>query len=507
MPDAHLHKTVSIFHLISLCFFLVSAGPFGQEEAMHAGGALYTFIATITIPFVFSLPLALISSEQATRLPACGGAVEWGLVLGKFGAHVNCYVRFLRSLSDNALYPVMVFDYLAQAIPAMDEWYWRLLVTFLSVGFAILCSVFGLEAVGWASFILGIVILLPFVLFIGFAAKLMTPARVFAKYPKEAGEPDLALLLSTVIWQFSGFDTVAAVSEEVANPRRTIPLAMFATVVLVTLVYLLPTMAGFAVEPDVNLWESGSFASAARKLPYCENGWLTFWLSISGAGASLSLCNVALSCTGREYYAGASFDAFPLSKYIAVLWTNFKGDPMPLKGILVMSALTVPFALLGFDWLVQWSGYLGVMTQVIQAIIFLLLRSQWYMNKIASRGIRKFEEGALEGSSDTAGYTAGNDVISIERVVDDNKFIIAGGWPVAILVVAALFASSGVLCYVSGWESLVVSVVLVIAMFALKGIEIGIVKLVKWCRSKECCAAIVEEQDGLKGELNPDAQE
>jgi amino acid transporter len=499
MKDAQppaLHKTVSIFHLVSLCFFLVSAGPFGQEEAMHAGGALYTFIATVTVPFLFSLPLALISSEQATRLPACGGAVEWGLVLGKAGAHINCYVRFLRSLSDNALYPVMVFDYLVNAIPAIDTWYWQLLVFVLSIAFAVTCNVFGLEAVGWASFALGFLILSPFVLFVGFAARSMTPARVFARFPPDAGEPDLALLISTVIWQFSGFDTVAAVSAEVANPRRTFPIAMFMTVVLVTVVYLLPTVAGFSIEPDVDRWESGAFASAARKLPYCSSGWLTFWLSLSGSAASLSLLNVALSCTGREFYAGATFNAFPFSKQIAVVQPNCKGDPMPIRGVLVMAAFTLPLALMGFGWLVEWSGYLGVMSQVIQGIIFLLLRTECYTRRFARNQQKRAEE-----TSDSTTYTVAVEraegQIMIEQAVDEDKFVIGGGWPVAILVVVALFVSAAILCYVSGWVSLVVSIALVIGMFVLKGIDLGIRLLIARFRAIMVARNNAAIMDGL----------
>jgi hypothetical protein len=108
MAEQPLRQSFSLFQLISISFFIVSAGPFDQEEAMAAGGALLTVITTIAVPILFAFPLALISSEQATRLPACGGAVEWGMVLGRPMAHINFHVRFLHSLFDNALYPVMV---------------------------------------------------------------------------------------------------------------------------------------------------------------------------------------------------------------------------------------------------------------------------------------------------------------------------------------------------------------------------------------------------------------
>ena len=40
----------------------------------------------------------------------------------------------------------------------------------------------------------------------------MTVAKVFADKSKEYGPIDWLLLLSTLIWQYSGFDTVAALS-------------------------------------------------------------------------------------------------------------------------------------------------------------------------------------------------------------------------------------------------------------------------------------------------------
>jgi hypothetical protein len=156
---------------------------------------------------------------------------------------------------------------------------------------------------------------------------------------------------------------------------------------------------------------------------------------------------------------------------------------MPVRGILVMAALTVPFSLMDFGWLVQWSGLLGVITQVIQGIIFLLLRTPWSMRRISTRGAQRLDEATLDGSSGT-GYTAGSSMITVEKVLDDDKFIIGGGWPVAILVSLSLFASSGVLCYVSGWQSLIVSAGLVLAMVLFKGIEIGNEMLVEWCRRR-----------------------
>ena len=152
-----------VFH-----FFYVCAGPFGQGEAIAAGGAKWTFVFTLLVPIVFSVPLALISSEQASRLPSCGGCAEWGFILGRFMGITNTYIRTLCSIFDNAIYPVMVCDYLATLIPKMDTILYGFIVVLISNVLVIILNISGPDTVGSVSFVLTIIIVLPFFLFFCF---------------------------------------------------------------------------------------------------------------------------------------------------------------------------------------------------------------------------------------------------------------------------------------------------------------------------------------------------
>jgi amino acid transporter len=434
-----------------MSFFLVSSGPFGQEEALSAGGALYSFLATILVPLFFALPLALISSEQATRLPACGGAVEWGRILGRPMALFNCYIRISHSIFDNALYPVLICDYLCALAPWLDRLVYRIAVGVGANVLAIACNVVGLDAVGCASSLLAIAVLAPFVPFVVFAWREMTADRIFAV----CKTPDMARLLATVMWQFSGFDTVAALSSETDNPRRTFPIALLLTIACVTVFDLLPTMAGISVEPDPLLWSSGAFAEVAKTLPHCENGWLSAWLSVAGALAALSLLNVAISCTGREFYAGGVIEAFPFSQFFAQMSDNCRGDPVPLRGMAAVSLLALPMSALDFGLLVSWSGFLGAIAQLIQVAIFVALR----MPRPAREGLLEDGRGEEEEAND--------------------QFIIGGGWPIAILVSAALVASCVILIIEVGWEPAVLTAGLVGIFWTLKGADTVVRMLVE----------------------------
>jgi amino acid transporter len=491
-----LKKTVSIIHLIAIAFFLISAGPFGQEEAIAGGGALYSFIATLVTPLVYSLPIALTSSELATRFPACGGCVEWALILTKPVAIVNSYIRVIGSLFDNALYPVMVSDYLSAIFPVLDIWYWRLVVAFVCVGFVVGINLAGLEAVGWTSILLSIIILLPFVLFAGFSAPYMTPDRVFAPPPGGLAGADLGLLFSTVIWQFSGFDTVAALSEEVKNPRRTFPIAMFLTVAVVTIVYLLPTIGGACIEPDLDAWQPGSFATNARKLPHCENGWLSDWISVAGAVSSLSLLNAALSCNGRELYASGQLNTFPFSDWLGTMDKNLRDEPCPVRAIVLEAVLTLPFALFDFGMLVEWSSLMLVLAQLIQIAIFIACRCKCTPHMARRKRVQ--DSSASLSASQTPQYTIVTPVDDTE-IAGTDKFVIGGGWFVVVLCCFPPAVICGFLCYLAGWMAILMTTVFILGFLFIKAIDTGIRRLISKCQTRK-------KQLPIEELLPPDAE-
>jgi amino acid transporter len=279
----------------------------------------------------------------------------------------------------------------------------------------------------------------------------MTLAKIFARHP---GTPQVGHLLATVIWQFSGFDSVAALSGETENPRRNFPIAMFATVLLGTGVYLLTAMAGLSAEPNLNAWGGGAFARVARDLVGGE--WLGVWICAAGAGSALSLLNVALSCTGRELWAGATLDASPMAGFFSRMTANCKGEPLPLRAVLFMAIMTIPLQFTGFGFLLDWSAFLGAVSQIIQVAIFIALR---------------LPSATREGEQELLDQDAA--AVVVETNLDD-KFIVAGGWPVAVVLSLALVGSCLFLIVVTGWRAMLAAVAFVVAMFAAKALDVAI---------------------------------
>lgn len=468
-----MHKSISVPHLIAISFFYICSGPFGQGQVISSAGAKYTFIFTLLVPVFFAVPLALISSEQATRLPMCGGCVEWGYVLGGFVGTLNTYVRFLCSVFDNAIYPVMAYDYLLALIPGINKTIYKVITVLVVNLIAIILNIFGLEVVGIASIILAVLIVTPFLIFFFLGIPAFSLEKIFADKPKEYGSVDWYAMISTLVWQFGGFDTVSALAEETKNPKRTFPVALSFTIVLVTLMYLLPTIAGVSVEPDLDIWKSGGFPSVAKLLPFCENGWLSYWICIGGLISGLSLLNISISCTGRETFAGALFNSFPFSSFLSKLHYNNKGEPSPINAIIFMSLLTIPFSFFHFSMLVEWAGLLTVIQQLIQIASFVACRfpSRIKAMKQKRKELLKNNEQLLMENPEIDNDKPENSSSDLLQEDEDmsTKFIIPGGWIGVVLVVTPIFLPCIFLFLVIEIESIIICTALIAGMFLLKG--------------------------------------
>ena len=68
------------------------------------------------------------------------------------------------------------------------------------------------------------------------------------------------------------------------------------------LTYLLAVLAGGFYQQDSSLWSIGSLSTISKMIPGCESGWLSFWLTISGAFSAMSILNCCVSSTSREVY-------------------------------------------------------------------------------------------------------------------------------------------------------------------------------------------------------------
>jgi amino acid transporter len=146
---------------------------------------------------------------------------------------------------------------------------------------------------------------------------------------------EAALLL---LFAYAGFENTAAPAGEFKNPRRDVPFALIAQIVIVTLIYTAVQFIGLGTRPDVATSQT-PLADAARGFLGSWGGWLmTFGAAVSILG---SCSNTVLA--GPRYLYALAADGFG-PRLLAYVHPRYR---TPIAAILLQTAIALPLALSG----------------------------------------------------------------------------------------------------------------------------------------------------------------
>jgi amino acid transporter len=283
-------RKVKIAGLVATMFFIVSGGPFGLEDLVQSCGAWASCAILVATPLLWSMPTALLVGELAAALPEEGGYYAWvRRALGPFWGAQEAWLSLAASVFDMALYPTLFVDYAGRLFPALSQ---GRTPTLLGVAFVAACAAYnllGAASVGNASRLQSAVVILPFVLLAGVCLSVRpSDSAVAAAAVPPVRHADAIGGLLVAMWNFMGWDNATTFAGEVEAPQRTFPRAVFAAVVLVTAVYLIP-VAGVAVaHVDTSSWEAGAWADLARDR---VGPWLSVAIVVAGCSSALMMFN------------------------------------------------------------------------------------------------------------------------------------------------------------------------------------------------------------------------
>ena len=126
-------------------------------------------IGLVVVPFVWSIPLALMTSELSSMFPETGGHIIWvHKAFGTFWSLQNSLWTFYTSALDNALYPVMFVDYLEEILypeAEADEglrWQYSMMIKLILLGFVTKVNIKGTDIVGKFAMGFAMFVLTPF---------------------------------------------------------------------------------------------------------------------------------------------------------------------------------------------------------------------------------------------------------------------------------------------------------------------------------------------------------
>ncbi|MBI3301903.1 MAG: APC family permease [Deltaproteobacteria bacterium] len=355
-------RTLGFSSLVALTFFCVAGGAYGLEDTVGAAGPMLALLAILLVPWLWSFPTALMTAELATAMPEDGGYVVWvQRAFGRFWGFQEGWWSWLCSFADNALYPVMFVDYLAylrgEMLP-LERWLLGVAMIMLVAGL----NIRGTQLVGRSAIVFACLVLAPFAVVVFLGAPRVDPAAWLTRQ----GTVEWGLLLSIMLWNTCGWDNAGCCAGEVQQPEKVYPRAMAATVVLVTLSYLLPVAVGVGVDRRWGDWQEGYFPTVAAQL---GGPWLGTWLTAAGLVSALGLFNSLLCTSARIPYAMAVRGMLPAP--LAILHPRYG---TPWVAVLVNSvgvAALIPFS---FQELIELDMFLYALALIPEFAALVWLR-------------------------------------------------------------------------------------------------------------------------------------
>lgn len=304
-------RTLGFTSLVGIIFFCVAGGAYGLEDAVGAAGPAWALLAILVVPWLWSVPMALMTAELSAAMPEDGGFVVWvERAFGRFWGFQEGWWSWLCSFADNALYPVMFAEYLKFWFPRMTPGqYWLVCATMIAV--CAWLNLRGAQVVGATSVVFTLLVLAPFVAMVVLGLPHLTPSRWAASHHPSADRlATWGTLLSVVLWNYSGWDNAGCCGGEVKTPHRTYPRAMLATVLLVMMAYLMPVAVGVSASPDWSRWRAGYFPEVGQEI---GGRWLGAWLTLGGLFSAMGLFTALLLTSSRVPYSMAARRMLPAS--------------------------------------------------------------------------------------------------------------------------------------------------------------------------------------------------
>jgi len=307
-------RSIGVRGLVVIGFFWVSGGVYGNEALVAAAPPLFVLLFLLLLPFGFSLPIALITAELSVAFPADGGQAAWvAQACGPTLGAQNAYYVWASNVIDAAVYPLLASGYAAgfarSALGWSVGWAAERAMCLLMVAVLTLCGLRGVEWIERAQGALFVATLLPCVLLVVAGLPSLRPSAWLdaggyggggGGYGGDGGAVgggggggdegeeeavDWPLLLSWVLWLYSGFSSLGSLAGEVAAPQRTYPRAICVLFPLVVGLNLAPFLVCLSVDSERRHYveSDGYFATIAGRL---AGPWLA---TLFSGGAFVSL--------------------------------------------------------------------------------------------------------------------------------------------------------------------------------------------------------------------------
>jgi amino acid transporter len=257
---SQLRKTMGFWDVLLFNIATV-LGPRWIAAAGHNGTSSISL--WILAAVFFFVPGALVINELSSRFPEEGGLYSWSKeAFGPFHGFVAGWTYWI--------YTVFYFPGLLLASASMAAYIiggrgavlaqdrtFLMTVSLSMLLVAVVLNIVGLNIGKWLQNAGGVGTYVPLLMLAGVAAVVVWKHGSVTHFTVANMLPtwnwDTVNFWSQIAFAFTGLELVSAMSEEVRDPRRTLPRAVFGAGALIALMYIVGTFAILALVPAANL--------------------------------------------------------------------------------------------------------------------------------------------------------------------------------------------------------------------------------------------------------------
>ncbi len=268
-PKSQLRKTMGFWDVLLFNIATV-VGPRWIAAAGHNGTSSISL--WIIAAVFFFVPGALVINELSSRFPEEGGLYVWAKeAFGDFHGFVAGWTYWI--------YTVFYFPGLLLASASMAAYILgpngstlaqdRAFQLWVSIGLLLVAvglNIVGLNIGKWLQNAGGVGTFLPLAILVALGALLAfrhgSVTHFTTRNMLPAWNWDTVNFWSQIAFAFTGLELVSAMSEEVRDPRRTLPRAVYGAGALIAFIYIAGTFAVLALLPAASIDpQSGVFSA------------------------------------------------------------------------------------------------------------------------------------------------------------------------------------------------------------------------------------------------------
>jgi len=268
---SQLRKTMGFWDVLLFNIATV-LGPRWIAAAGHNGTSSISLWVLAAV--FFFVPGALVINELSSRFPEEGGLYAWSReAFGPFHGFVAGWTYWI--------YTFFYFPGLLLASASMSAYIiggrgsilaqdrtFQLTVSLAILLVAVVLNIIGLNIGKWLQNAGGVGTYVPLLMLVGIAAIVCARHGSATHFTLANMMPtwnwDTVNFWSQIAFAFTGLELVSAMSEEVRDPRRTLPRAVFGAGALIALMYIAGTFAILSLVPAADLDpQSGVFHAIA----------------------------------------------------------------------------------------------------------------------------------------------------------------------------------------------------------------------------------------------------